>query len=123
MTGAWEPEVAAIKQLIAAYPEEYARLLSRAEAEHRRRPSCFDCAYLGPADQELADLLGHDSLGHRVLHRLQDYGEIHNVTALRTALDNAPGLSHLRGHGRGDSGLHRIHTAPHLLDHTRQPPA
>ncbi|MFE5563136.1 hypothetical protein [Streptomyces sp. NPDC056544] len=119
MTASWEPEVAAIRQLIAAHPEEFARLLSRAEDEQRRKPPCPQCAYLSTSDLVLADFLGHDVLGHRVLHCLQDSGQIHSVAALRASLDDAPGLGHLRGHGLGDGGLERIHAAMHLFDDTR----
>ncbi|MEV6400553.1 hypothetical protein AB0M39_38225 [Streptomyces sp. NPDC051907] len=112
----WEPEVAAISQLIAAHPEEFARLLSRAEEEQRRKPPCFQCACLSASDLELADFLGHDALGHRVLHCLQDSGQIHSVAALRAYLDDALGLGRLRGHGLGDGGLERVHAAMHLID-------
>lgn len=113
MTGSWEPQIKAIGRLIAAHPAEFDQLLAQAqaqaqaeaEAEQAQLPpcmACMACAHLGTAARALADRLGHDPLGHRLLHVLGDSGQIRSVSALRKAVA-----------GRG---LARIHQARDLLD-------
>ncbi|MFJ8948403.1 hypothetical protein ACIRG4_35175 [Streptomyces sp. NPDC102395] len=112
----WEPtyfeaENIAVRRLISE------RLLSEAKAELPAEP-CRQCAYLGAAAREPADLLGHDKQGHQVQRALWAH-QIRSVAALLTALDGDLGLYYLHGQGLGTGGLERVHDRVRQLERAR----
>lgn len=110
----------AVRRLISAHPGEYERLLDAAKAGLPAE-SCEQCAYLGAAALELADLLGHDLQGHLV-HRALWSHQIRSVAALIAALDGDLGLYYLRGDGLGTGGLERVHDRLRRLERAHPAP-
>ncbi|MER8048120.1 hypothetical protein [Streptomyces sp. NPDC094032] len=98
----------------AELPDEYERLPKDAKVDVPAEP-CVECAYLGAAALELADLLGHDRQGHQVQRALWSY-RIRSTAALLAALDGDLGLYYLRGQGLGTGGLERVHNRLRRLE-------
>ncbi|PCG87111.1 hypothetical protein CIB93_04490 [Streptomyces sp. WZ.A104] len=118
----WEPSYfqaqdIAVRRLISAHPDEYEHLLDEAKADLPAEP-CPECAYLGAAALELADLLGHDRQGHQVQRALWSH-QIRSVAALLAALDGDLGLYYLHGDGLGAGGLERVHDRLRHLERHR----
>ncbi|MER5312612.1 hypothetical protein ABT034_33085 [Streptomyces sp. NPDC002773] len=121
----WEPSYfqaqdIAVRRLISAHPDEYRHLLDAAKADLSAEP-CPECAYLGAAALELADLLGHDRQGHQVQSALWSH-QIRSVAALLAALDGDLGLYYLRGDGLGAGGLERVHDRVRRLERAHPAP-
>ncbi|MFE9254136.1 hypothetical protein [Streptomyces sp. NPDC006879] len=121
----WEPSYfqaqdIAVRRLVSAHPDEYLHLLDEAKADLPAEP-CEQCAYLGAAALELADLLGHDLQGHLV-HRALWSHQIRSVAALLAALDGDLGLYYLHGDGLGTGGLERVHDRVRQLERDRPAP-
>jgi hypothetical protein len=121
----WEPSYfeaqdIAARRLIEAHPQEYHRFLQEAMAELSAEP-CESCAWLGAPALELADLLGHDTQGHRAFRALWSH-QILSVAALLAALDDDLGLYYLHGDGLGRGGLERIHDRVRRLEPDRAVP-
>ncbi|MEV6332626.1 hypothetical protein [Streptomyces sp. NPDC051909] len=110
----------AVRRLVSAHPDEYEHLLDEARADLPAEP-CAECAYLGAAALELADLLGHYVQGHWVQSALWSH-EIRSVAALHAALDGDLGLYYLHGDGLGAGGLERVHDRVRRLERDRPAP-
>ena len=101
----WQIEEEAIRALVAAHRTEFGELLSQAERDAAIAPPCEQCAFLDIEPHALADLLGHQAMGHRVLRGLLG-GGIHSVADLERAA--ADGMEWLRLPGIGTGGLEHI---------------
>lgn len=104
----WETEIAAIKRLIAAHPDEFSALLAEAEknATVTGPPEpCQTCKrlHLDRKGIELAAHLGHDRTGHRVLRALWE-GGYRTVKQVREA--SGQELAVLEG--LSDTGIARL---------------
>lgn len=75
----WEVELAAIKRLIAAHPDEFSAVLAEEERNATVTATAQPCQTckrlrLDRKGIELASRLGHDRTGHRMLRALWEGG-------------------------------------------------
>ncbi|MFD8597526.1 hypothetical protein ACFV1L_21240 [Kitasatospora sp. NPDC059646] len=110
----WTPWMEAVAQLVAAHPDEFARYLHTATVSPYWE-GCTTCAPMPPQERTLADLLGHDRLGHHAVDSLGRAG-IRTVPALLRGLGTGE-VEHV--YGLGVVSLQRIRHAVAAMERAR----